>query len=53
MIPGHWFWWLLVMTCLLWYAFVTVYVAVKGTKDVRSMLNALTGRRNGAERTGE
>lgn len=50
MIPGHWFWWLLVVACLLWYTVVTVYVAVKGAKDITAMLDALRSRTRGPDR---
>jgi hypothetical protein len=42
MIAEHWFWWLLTMACVVWYSTVTVYVAVKGLKDIRSMLRRLS-----------
>lgn len=38
---GHEFWWLLVWACVAWYATVTVYIAVKGTLDVKEMLERL------------
>lgn len=39
------FWWLLTMACLLWYATVTVYVGIRGARDIRGMLQRLSGRR--------
>jgi hypothetical protein len=41
---GHWFWWLLTAVVLLWYSTVTVYVAVRGLLDIRSMLRRLKDR---------
>lgn len=38
----HWFWWLLTMACLLWYSTITVYVAIKGVRDIRGMLERLS-----------
>jgi len=37
----HWFWWLLTLSCVIWYATITVYVAVKGFSDIRNMLRRL------------
>jgi hypothetical protein len=37
----HWFWLALMVACLLWYSIITLYVAVKGAKDIRTMLQAL------------
>ncbi len=36
-----WFWWLLTLACLAWYATVTVYVAIRGARDIRVMLARL------------
>lgn len=41
---ARWFWWLLTMACLLWYATVTVYVAIRGVRDIRGMLQRLSGQ---------
>ena len=35
------FWLLLTIACLLWYASVTAYVAVRGVFDIRGMLERL------------
>jgi hypothetical protein len=32
------FWWLLAWACVVWYSTLTVYVAVKGVRDIRQML---------------
>jgi hypothetical protein len=37
----HWFWWLLTLSCVLWYTTITVYVAIKGFSDIRNMLRRL------------
>src|SRR5205807_1085484 len=41
MLSEHWFWLLLTMVALVWYSTVTVYVAVRGTFDIRQMLRRL------------
>jgi hypothetical protein len=38
---NHWFWWALSMACVIWYSTITVYVAIKGAKDIRNMLARL------------
>jgi uncharacterized membrane protein YhaH (DUF805 family) len=37
----HWFWWLAMLAVMVWYSTVTVYVAIKGTLDIRQMLRRL------------
>lgn len=37
----HWFWWLLTMACIVWYSTITIYVAIKGAKDIKGMLKRL------------
>lgn len=37
----HWFWFTLAAACVVWYSTVTVYVAVRGIKDIRQMLRRL------------
>ncbi|HPD30652.1 MAG TPA: hypothetical protein PLL20_11700 [Phycisphaerae bacterium] len=37
----HWFWWLLTAAVVTWYSTVTVYVAIKGVTDIRTMLRHL------------
>lgn len=37
----HWFWWLLTAAVVVWYSTVTVYVAVKGVADIKTMLRRL------------
>jgi hypothetical protein len=41
---GHWFWWLLTWTCVGWYSTITIYVAIRGVSDIRSMLDHLKKR---------
>lgn len=41
MTHGHSLWFWLVWACVIWYSTVTVYVAVKGTLDIRQMLHNL------------
>lgn len=43
MLTGHWFWGGLTIICLAWYSTVTVYVAIKGVRDIRNMLRRLSG----------
>ena len=38
---GPLFWKLLTAACLAWYATITVYVAIRGFKDIREMLKKL------------
>ena len=41
MISEHWFWQLVTLAVLVWYSTVTIYVAIKGTLDIRQMLRRL------------
>jgi hypothetical protein len=43
---GPLFWKLLTAACLAWYATVTVYVAVRGLRDIREMLRRLAENKN-------
>jgi len=43
MLKGHWFWGATTIVCLAWYSTVTVYVAIKGGRDIRNMLRRLSG----------
>jgi hypothetical protein len=40
------FWWLLTFACVAWYLVVTVYVAIKGAADIKSMLARLAANRD-------
>jgi uncharacterized protein (UPF0333 family) len=42
----HGFWLLLTAAVLLWYSTVTVYVAIKGAKDIKGMLSRLGQQRD-------
>jgi len=48
----HWFWLLLTMVALVWYSTVTVYVAIRGTFDIRQMLRRLRDRDKGSHPPG-
>jgi hypothetical protein len=37
----HWFWGALTLACLVWYSTITIYVAIKGAFDIKTMLKAL------------
>lgn len=45
--PEHWFWFLATIGCVVWYSTITVYVAIRGAMDIKSMLRRLAG--NGEE----
>lgn len=36
------FWWILTITAVTWYTFVTAYVAFKGVADIKEMLRNLS-----------
>ena len=38
------FWFILTITALVWYIFVTAYVAFKGVGDIREMLKNLADK---------
>lgn len=40
------FWYVLTITSLIWYIFVTVYVGFKGIADIKSMLKRLSEQKN-------
>jgi hypothetical protein len=35
------FWWLMCWACVVWYSTLTLYVAVKGLRDIGKMLREL------------
>lgn len=35
------FWWIVVMGCLVWYSTITIYISIRGVRDIRSMLSRL------------
>jgi hypothetical protein len=41
MTHGHTFWFLLLGACVVWYSTITIYVAIKGSLDIRKMLEDL------------
>lgn len=45
MLTGHWFWGTVTLICLTWYSTITVYVAVKGARDIRNMLRTFSDTR--------
>lgn len=49
--PQHWFWWSLTAAAVVWYSTITIYVAIKGARDIKNMLARLdeTRRRDEAE----
>jgi len=42
MLKDHWFWGAVTLVCLTWYSTITVYVAIKGARDIRNMLRRLS-----------
>ncbi len=51
MIGKHWFWWLMTAAVVVWYSTITIYVAVRGTLDIKHMLARLEAAQD--ENTGE
>jgi hypothetical protein len=46
MLQEHWFWGAITLVCLTWYSTITIYVAVKGFGDIRSMLRRLSNSKD-------
>jgi|WetSurMetagenome_2_1015567.scaffolds.fasta_scaffold28788_5 hypothetical protein len=44
MLKSHPFWGLLTIAVLVWYSTITVYVAVRGSLDIREMFKRLKDR---------
>ncbi len=44
MLRDHWFWGAITVICLAWYSTITIYVAVRGAADLRSMLRRLSDK---------
>ena len=42
MLKDHWFWGATTIACLAWYSTITIYIAIKGIIDIRSMLRRLS-----------
>ena len=47
MFKNHWFWAAVTVACLAWYSTVTIYVAIRGAADIRSMLRRLSDGNKG------
>jgi hypothetical protein len=50
MLTHHWFWGAITLVCLAWYSTVTIYIAIKGFGDIRTMLRKLSESKGGSER---
>lgn len=48
MLKSHPFWGLLTIAVLVWYSTVTIYVAIRGSLDIRDMFRRLKEREKGA-----
>jgi hypothetical protein len=46
MLTDHWFWGALTLICLTWYSTITIYVAIRGFGDIRSMLRRLSNSKD-------
>ena len=44
---AQYFWLILTIAVLVWYSSITIYVAIRGTMDVKHMLRALEERQDG------
>ncbi len=42
---SHWFWFSLTFACIVWYSTITVFVAFKGSGDIKQMLARLSEQR--------
>lgn len=38
---SHWFWLIIFVASTVWYCTITVYVAIKGARDIKAMLARL------------
>jgi len=45
MLRNHWFWGAATLMCLTWYSTITIYVAIKGARDIQNMLRRLSDSR--------
>ncbi len=43
----HWFWNLMSAAVILWYSTITVYVGIRGWKDIKDMLSNLAKLKDG------
>jgi len=46
------FWWLVVVTCLVWYSTITVYVSIRGLRDIKNMLARLRALQDDTDEAG-
>jgi hypothetical protein len=46
------FWWLVVVACLTWYSTITVYVSIRGLRDIKNMLARLRALQDEANEDG-
>ena len=42
----HWFWLLVTVACVVWYMTVTVFVAVKGFSDIKTMFASMARQKD-------
>jgi hypothetical protein len=42
----HWFWTAIMVACMIWYSTITVYVAIRGSFDIKHMLARLKENKN-------
>jgi len=40
-IQEHWFWTAMTAAVVMWYSTITIYVAIRGSMDIRGMLQRL------------
>lgn len=45
MTHGHPFWFILIWACVAWYSTTTIYVAIRGSIDIKEMLRRLREKR--------
>ena len=38
---AQWFWYIMTIAVLVWYSTITIYVAIRGSFDVKTMLKEL------------
>lgn len=41
MLKEHWFWFITVLAVIVWYSTITIYVAIRGAFDIKSMFEKL------------
>ena len=50
---GERFWYVITCAAVLWYSTITVYVAIRGASDIKSMLRRLAGEQSDDESEAE